>query len=209
MQIRDILLSAGSTALNVFAPGAGTLVHGLLNKYLFDGDLPDANQLTGDDAAQLISTKLTPQQQAMILDRTVDLEIQLSIERAQKDDNTVRIRELEHKEILDGKSPRPEAVRAMVKTLVGQIVMLMIIVFVITGVNIYLVINERDVIKLTDVLPDLTLMGTLIFTPAYVIIHYFNNRSKDNKVNAIRELGGDPAQLMGLGGALASRILKR
>lgn len=209
MKVRDLLLDAGSTALNIFAPGAGTMVHGLLSKYVFGEDLPDPNTITGDEAAALISSKLSPEQQVMLFDRKVDLEIQLSLERRHIDDNDVRVRELEHREILDGKSPRPQAVRAMVGLLQFQIIGLGLLVMVLMGVNIYLVTNGKPALKLTELLPDLSLMGTVIFTPAFVIVRYFSNRSGDNKVNAVRALGGDPSQLMGLGGALASRIMKR
>lgn len=205
MDIKELLLSAGSTALNTFAPGAGTLVHGLLSKYV-DDDLPPPEQMTGDDAAAIVSTKLSGEQQAVIFGRKVDLAIQQSVERINESNNAVKIRNMDHTEIIKGVSPRPEAVKKMVSLLALQVYFILGIMSVCVVANSILLYKGKEIIEISSIIPDFAIMGTIMGTPALVIMRYFGARSQDKQVAGTVMVGGDPSKLVGLGQAIKQRI---
>lgn len=209
MNLKELLLSAGSAVLNVFAPGTGTVVHKLLSGYVSDKDLPPPEELTGDNATALISKHVSPEIQKLLLERSVEIEtLHVDERKHQREQETEQAR-LITEEIISGKSGRPFALRGMVYILGGEIAVIMLAIFIASCVNIYLVVNGKTPMALTDILPAWQDFAPLLGAPAICIIAHFRSLNNDHKISAVQQQGGDVSALMGLTSAVASRIVKK
>lgn len=206
MNIKTLLLSAGSTVLNTFAPGAGTMAFKLISEYMELDDSITPDNLTGDKVASLVSTKLTKEQQVLILGREVDLEIQLSMERIEKVKADVSMQKIQSEEVMSGNSPRPHAVKRMVDLLTFQVVLFSLTIFLVFCWNIYAAGSAKTPVDVNNLIPSGEIFFTLFVTPAIVIVRYFTNYSQDRKNEAVVASGGTVDDILGITGSISKRI---
>jgi len=163
MKLGSILTKIGSSIIRDVVPGGGLIIDAV-NAFLpQDKKLPE--NATGRQATQAVNT-LTPDQQAQILSKELDVEIAEITSWAQIQDSLARADQ-------SGSSTRPR-IALMMAEIVGFVVVAFASMFIIAIFR-----DQTDMIeKLTNAWP---LILAVIATPTVLLRAYFGMRTKEKK----------------------------
>ena len=164
MNIGDMLLKAGETALSVAFPGVAGPAISLINGLLPDGKkLPE--NVTGTQAKTVMDT-LSPEHQAVIMGKQIDLQIAES-------NNWASIQESLSKADEAGASTRPKIANRM------SIMIVLFTLFCMIMMTIIVYKKDADMLKIFVQLWPMAL--TMIGTPTLLLRSYFGMRTKEKQ----------------------------
>lgn len=179
MKLSKVLLDLGTSALSTINPIAGAGVKTLVNMFL-DTDDQISDQTTGQDILNRIN--LLPEgDKQKLLSQNVELEIQLSQERINANDNSVAVAKL-----LSNNTTANEIVSQAAKTVQRAITLYGVLLLAIAVCQLIALVTGDDISidrinAIKGVIPSWETVATMLGVPTIIIYRFLGVQSQDNR----------------------------
>lgn len=187
MKLGDILKKAGAAVIRDAVPGGG-LILDMVNQFLPDDKKLPSNA-TADQATAAIQS-LTPDQQAMLMSKELDVQIE-------EVRSWTSIQEALAKADEAGSSTRPWIAKLMAIVVVFAIVIFMGLWAYAVGAK-----NNETLVAISD---SWEIMLAVLATPTALLRAYFGMRTEEKKARYGVAVGAAPAPATGILGAIFKR----
>lgn len=178
MRLGNLLVNLGTAALGTLNPIVGASIAAVLNT-AFDSD---DDKVKLEDTGQTILNKLNllpSDQKEKLLKEDVSLQLQLSEERINRDNNNLSLNKM-----LNSNETANRIVAKCATSVLVSIAVYGSLIVIVALCQIYLLtcsdtMETTRIQALSDVLPSWELVGTMLVVPAFVVKSFFSSQTKD------------------------------